>query len=294
MIYQQEADQSALIADKIYEYFSNENLSFLNTRISCEILAMQLIESMKRISYFQVLSSRDISFRRTDPQDPIFDPVRAILYLKDINYDEACWLTFLLVYTAENYQTNWNFMRQLYGGVNETLTWEVARNNPQIFPQLADMLSTSQSKPKFGNHRKYESLRRLPQVFESYINLVNAYGGHRNLFRNTDFNNKKEYFKQLFSVVESHICSFGRLSTFDYLSMMYKTGLANIEADCCYIVGSTGPKDGAKLLFGSFSDAQLDSHAMGLADYLGIGYQEMEDALCNWQKSPSIFHSYTG
>lgn len=233
MRYQQEADPSALLADKIYEYFGTENLSFFNTRISCEILAMQLIESMKRISYFQVLSNRDISPRRTDPQDPIFDPVRAILYLKDIDYDEACWLTFLLVYTAENYQTNWNFMRQLYGGVNETLTWELARNNPQMFPHLADMLSTSQRRPKFGNHRKYESLRRLPQVFDSYINLVKAYGGHKNLFRHTDFGNKKEYFKWLFSIVESNICSFGRLSTFDYLSMMYKTGLANIEADCC-------------------------------------------------------------
>lgn len=294
MRYQQEADQSTSLADKIYEYFYTENLSFLNTRISCEVLAMQLIASMKRISYFQVLSNRDINYRRTDPQDPIFDPVRAILYLKDRNYDEACWLTFLLVYTAENYQSNWNFMRQLYGGVNETLTWDVARNNSHIFPRLADMLSTSQQRPKFGNHRKYEFFNRLPKVFDSYIDMVKAHNGHEKLFRQTNLNNEKEHFKWLFSTVENNICSFGRLSTFDYLSMMYKTGLANIEADCCYIVGSTGPKDGAKLLFGIFSDNQLDSYAMGLADYLEIGYQEMEDALCNWQKSPSIFHPYTG
>ena len=294
MLSQQELDHSVLLANRISEYFNNENLTFLNSRISYEILAMQIIESKNRIRYFQVLSGRSISLRRTDPQDPIFDPVRAILYLKDVDYDEACWLTFLLVYTAENYQTNWNFVRQLYSGIDEKLTWEVARNNPQIFPHLSNMLVASQHKPKFGNHRKYESLAELPQVFDSYLNLINTYGGHENLFRRNDLNDEKEYFAWLFSIVQSNLISFGRLSTFDYLSMVYKADLANIEADCCYIAGSTGPKKGAKLLFGTFSAAQLDSYAMGLADYLGIGYQEMEDALCNWQKSPNIFHSYRG
>ncbi len=294
MKYQERIDYSVILANDITEYLTNEGLSYGLSRISYEVLAMQIIESMKRVKYFNAVSNRDIDTRRLDPQDTIFDPVRAILYLKDRNYDEACWLTFLLVYTAENYQSNWNFLRQLYSGVDEKLTWEVASNNTQILPRLADNLINSQNKPKFGNHAKFKTLRDIPRVLEDYINFVKVNGGHYNLFINNSLEDPKEHFRMLFPVIRRNIHSFGRLSTFDYLSMLSKTGLVKVEADNCHIVGSTGPKDGAKLIFGSFSDKQLDSYAMGLADHLEIGYQEMEDALCNWQKSPNVFYTYKG
>lgn len=292
MKHQEQVDRSVPLAGKIQDYFNTQNIPFLNSDISCEVLAMQLIESMNRIDYFRILSDREVSIRRTNPQDPIFDPVKAILYFKDRDYDEACWLTFLLIYTGENYQSNWYFMRKLYGGLGKTLTWEVAKNNPQLFTQLASMLSNSKPKPKFGNHRKYESLDHLSIVFGTYVSWINNNGGHENLFRRTELTDPKLYFNWLYNTLS--IYRFGRLAKFDYLSMLSKTGLANIESDSCYLTDSTGPKLGARLLFGNHLNNQLEIYAMELADYLGIGYQEMEDALCNWQKSPRVFHSYTG
>ena len=294
MKHQEKVDNSVVLSERIYDYLNSIGIVINQPRIQYEVLAMQIIESMGRVEYFQILANRDISPNRLDPLNDIFDPVRAILDLRGRDYDEACWLTFLLVYTAENYQSDWNFLRQLYLGVDETLTWEVAKNNVHIFSRLSDQLITSQSKPKFGNHAKYKSLKHIPMVFESYINLINTYNGHTNFFRKNTFVDKKQYFEWLFTVVETNIYSFGRLTTFDYLSMLSKTGLANIEPNSCHIVGSTGPKDGAQLLFGVYPDLQLDNYAMGLADHIGIGYQEMEDALCNWQKSPQIFYSYSG
>jgi hypothetical protein len=38
----------------------------------------------------------------------------------------------------------------------------------------------------------------------------------------------------------------------------------------------------------------LDSWAAELGNYLNVGMQAMEDAMCNWQKSPERFTPFRG
>ena len=95
------------------------------------------------------------------------------------------------------------------------------------------------------------------------------------------------------------VVSFGRTARFDYLTMIGKLGLAHIEPGSTYMHGATGPFVGAKLLFGeadtaNLNRASLDEMLIELEAYLNVGMQAMEDALCNWQKSPSVFRAFRG
>jgi hypothetical protein len=77
--------------------------------------------------------------------------------------------------------------------------------------------------------------------------------------------------------------------------MLGKLGLAPIEPGSTYIKGSTGPRKGATLLFGRQADAaELDSWLVELDTHVNVGMQVLEDALCNWQKSPSKFVPFRG
>lgn len=91
---------------------------------------------------------------------------------------------------------------------------------------------------------------------------------------------------------------FGRTGRFDYLTMLGKLGFANIIPDSPYVSEATGPMLGAKLLFGKPATkerkATIDTWLIDLANYAGIGMQELEDALCNWQKSPHLFKPFRG
>ena len=85
------------------------------------------------------------------------------------------------------------------------------------------------------------------------------------------------------------------MARFDYLTMVGKLGLAPIEPGSTYMQGSTGPFVGARLLFGGRrSAAELDAWLVELDARLHVGMQVLEDAICNWQKSPGTFGPFRG
>ncbi|MGX7875923.1 alpha-glutamyl/putrescinyl thymine pyrophosphorylase clade 3 protein [Mesorhizobium sp. ORM6] len=76
--------------------------------------------------------------------------------------------------------------------------------------------------------------------------------------------------------------------------MIAKVGLAAIRPPTAYLAAATGPKRGARLLFGGAHDSnisprELEGRLVELDGVLHLGQQVLEDALCNWQKSPTIF-----
>jgi hypothetical protein len=92
---------------------------------------------------------------------------------------------------------------------------------------------------------------------------------------------------------------FGRTARFDYLTMIGNLSLAPIEAGKTYMSGATGPMAGAQLLFGKAGTArasrgQVDTWLVDLSNTLRVPMQVLEDALCNWQKSPSSFKRFRG
>ena len=107
-------------------------------------------------------------------------------------------------------------------------------------------------------------------------------------------------FDYLYHSMDS-VKQFGRTAKFDYLTMVGKLGLAHISPGLSYLVKSTGPLAGARLLFdnnlqSTTNAALLDGYLVELGTSLNqyFGMQVLEDSLCNWQKSPDHFIWFRG
>ncbi|MBW8189677.1 hypothetical protein K0504_01400 [Neiella marina] len=289
-------------------------LEGLQTIDSLEVLSCQLVDSVRRVNYLAAIANRPISDTRKNPNSSIFDPLRAaVLHLNDGNFDEACWLVFLSTHFGKNIDTGWQLCADIYScyGGDELWSWQNITDDFQAFAAwyqatIPNMLLDG-IKRKFGNHRKYETLRidshrSTLRVLRSYVEWVGGTRSHEVRFNECgNIEDRYALFDNLYASLKS-VSSFGRTAKFDYLTMLNKVGIIDIEPAKLYLSDATGPKQGAKQLFfanpnRSITNLELESRCVELADYLPIEklkMQVLEDALCNWQKSPENYRYFGG
>lgn len=270
-----------------------------------ETLAQQFVASLRRETYYSLIQQKIISARRADPNDASFNAERAVAYhLQQGNVDEAAWLVFLMTYFGRPEDTGWRRLQDVYGKLGTGIwDWKTVSGNPAAFTSWLTANWRS-IRGKFGNHRKYESLRDnsgrgMGKVVESYVAWVGP-AGHAKLFaecvRKTG-NDPHVIFDALYQNLA--VTSFGRLAKFDYLSLIGRYSIAPIDPGVAYLSGATGPARGARLLFdgrrdGPSSIRELQRRMDALDDDLKVTMKVMEDALCNWQKSPTKFIHFKG
>lgn len=281
----------------------------IRDRIVRAVFIEQLIESIRRIEFITVLRSRDLSNKRMDPETELFDPLRAaILCQRGGDLEEAFWLVFLFVHFGKHPRSGWKYVRDIYGrlGRGGRWNWSNTSGNPSGFRAWLDA-HQGDLKPLgvphgFGNHRKRESLDAFSSngtgaVVESYIGWIQSQRTHEELVQRAlqvANGDPRLAFDHLYNSMDA-VMRFGRLARFDYLTMVGKLELAPIAPGSTYLRGSTGPLTGANLLFGGeHSVDRLDTWLVELGDALDIGMQALEDALCNWQKSPRAFKPFRG
>ena len=271
--------------------------------------ANHLVASERQAQYLTALAKRTLvtptywSTQRANPNSAFFDPVKAILYWQSIDIAESLWLAFLLIHVGDspqlqlqgNRQSQWQYLRLLYGnfsGADEPskplLSWATMTANPQVVVEWVRECQSNQISFKFGKHRKYESIKQLPQVVDSYGHWLADIGGVANLTNGgiqqdlSDEQRFAHWYKTL------NIYRFGRLAKFEFLSLLGYLKVLAIKADHCYLTKATGPKRGAKLLFGHYTtDPQLERLAVQTAEAIGVDYAVFEAALCHWQASPN-------
>ena len=218
----------------------------------------------------------------------------------------------LFTHFGKHLKYGWQLCADIYGGLGgDVWTWEKVVAEVDTFHAWYEgcyrqMLADGQ-KRRFGNHRKYESLRPdckrpLPRVISSYVAWVGNAGSHEARFAEAKAasSSQEEYFDILYRSMKA-VLSFGRAGRFDFLTMLIKFGIIDAKPGTLYLNGATGPLDGANLLFyGEARNAAnykvLDDLLARLSAFMDMGQLEMqilEDALCNWQKSPSR-HVYFG
>jgi len=270
-----------------------------------ETLSMQFVASLRREDYYKRVQEKPIAARRADPNSGSFDAERAVAYhLQNENIEEAAWLLFLMTHFARPATSGWLRLRQVYGRLGEGIwDWQTVSHNPQgMISWLAENWTSIGG--KFGNHRKYESLRpnsnrSFGEVLLSYLAWIGP-AGHQAFFSTAvqqTGNDPATIFDALYK--NMNVKTFGRLAKFDYLALISRYGVAPIEPGSAYFKGATGPTSGAKLLFtgsrtGPATEIQLQSWVDELDKALGVGMAVMEDALCNWQKSPAAFIHFRG
>ncbi len=278
----------------------------IRTNACREAFVEQLVDGIRRIQFINATAARKISPIRQSVSDPAFDPVRAAMRFKAAgNIDEACWLVFLSIHCGKHGSQGWKLVRDLYGGEDSgsEWTWKAVAAGIGSFRAWLSTKNRSWTaagtRAKFGNHRKYETLRDTANgtgaVVESYVNWVGRAGGHQALFDEALAlveGDEHEAFDRLYRSMRS-VRRFGRLAKFDYLCMLGKLELAPISPGHPYIDSATGPLAGAKLLMGA-NLRTYDAPAARLSLALNIPMQVMEDALCNWEKSPRLYRPFRG
>jgi hypothetical protein len=135
-------------------------------------------------------------------------------------------------------------------------------------------------------------------VVASYVGWVGAAGHDARIVQiTTGAATPAQRFDALYDSVRA-VRRFGRTGAFDYCSTLAKLGLVAIEPSCACLAGATGPLSGARLLLSQpgqqLSSAALEELLTPLRAELNVGFDVLEDALCNWQKSPAEFKPFRG
>lgn len=271
-----------------------------------EALAWQMVASLRRLDYTRLQLQRPIDPARADPSSDLFDAERAaILHLRNGDVDEAMWLVFLSIHFGKHGRHGWRRLKDVYSGLGgRRWTWaEYSRDAEGFRRWIAGNHQLIGG--AFGNHRKYISIRAdaekgTPAIFESYRDWVQVDGTHANLIARLvreGGNDPHSIFDKFYQDMD--VLQFGRLGKFDFLALLGRLGIAPISPGSTYLKDATGPRAGARLLFGGSKDArlradQLEQWLTELDQQLGIGMQAMEDSICNWQKSPERFQHFRG
>lgn len=267
----------------------------------------QFIDSYKRIKYINTLKSRPISEDRKNPNLDIYDPIRAsILHFNNGDINESVWNLLLYVHFGRNLRSNYGLIKAVYGKLGDTNIWSwnsITTNLADFRVWLGNNIDEIKSYGSFGNHRKYQSLKinsnsGTYQTFESFFNLVdNDFELFISSIPNAIKLDKNRFFDHLFWHFDG-IVGFGRLAVFDFLCMVGKVGILQIEPGNPYL-GNSGPVEGTKLLFDSNARArELNDFLKDIGDNAFNDYpfvmQILEDCVCNWQKSPTSYKLFRG
>lgn len=273
-------------------------------------LVEQLVDSVRRTLYFEFLLSRPVSSSRADPASAAFDPLRAaIVHERAGNRDEAFWLVFLFVHFGKHRRSGWRLIADIYGELDggALWSWDAVAADVNAFRRWlddhVDSIKSLQPRRAFGNHRKYESLgawnnNGTGAVVASYVDWVGAAGHDTRIAQvTTGASTPYERFDALYDSVHA-VRRFGRTGAFDYCATLAKLAFVAVEPSAAFLAGATGPLAGARLLLShsgqSLSPPALEKLLKPLRAELDVGFDVLEDALCNWQKSPAEFKPFRG
>lgn len=279
----------------------------LNTNDRIQTLARQCLDSEKRIRYIRVIGEKDLDESVLDPNSIGFDPIKASsLLLKKGEYDEAVWMCFLGIHFGKHKTMKWSLLRAVYGMLGERLlTWEYITENINEFRLwLTNNEEILRQEGKFSNHRRYVSIKNsgTGRAFSSYIDWIGT-NGHQQKFEeilNEVGDNPNEIFDHLYKEMD-RVYSYDRLGKFDFLCMLGKSNLINIEPGHAYLKKATGPNSGLSDLLRNTPNDEVSMQRKNdfmqlMADAMPQDFvmQILEDAICNWQKSPENYEHFSG
>ena len=277
----------------------------ITDQIDREVFVAQLIESERRQKYISKLIVRTPDGTNIHPHSNGFCPLNsAIFHLNTDNFDEACWVTFLSTHFGRNKKTKWGLCRGFYGKLGTAPNWswvEVIRNTNLVRPWVENNQDALREFG-WGNHRKHEHVapenaKGIADVIESYVGVFGD-SGHNQIFAETlqGLNHPSERFEKLYQLFKK-VTRIGRLGAFDHVMMLSKIGIVDSNPSTPYLSGATGPKVGASLLLTGEKNSKIDIAAaeatlMRFANLIDVDGQVIEDAMCNWQKSPNLFKPF--
>jgi len=263
----------------------------------------QLVDSDRRRRFLSLYpDSKRLTNAQADPSNPVFNPyAAAVLAHRCGDTNEALWITFLAIHFGKHPVAHWRYLQNVYGCLGAgRWDWPTISGDPTAFRiWLANNLDEVQGAlPRgFGNHRKRETLRDsgTGEAIESYVDWIGESADHVERFASIigDDPDPGNSFEMLYGSMRA-VFRFGRLARLDYLTTAHRLGLIQAEAGRPYLPESSGPLKGARELFGPSQPAKLELQATEFGRQANIPFAVLEDAICNWQKSPLRFRHFGG
>ena len=236
-----------------------------------------------------------------DPNSGKFNPfAAAVLHHRKGNLDEAMWIVFLATHFGHHPRAKWRYTERVYGRLgNGRWSWQSVASCVDGFRQwlAANTVSVKGTGSNgFGNHRKRESLSDAGTgtVVQSYVSWVGPSRSHDAAFAElagSAVETAAKVFDELYRSMKA-VHRFGRLARFDYLTTSSRLGLTAAVAGRAYLPESTGPLEGARLLFGIRNPSEIEEIVVEFGNSTDIPFAVLEDAICNWQKSPNTFKHF--
>jgi hypothetical protein len=270
----------------------------------------QLLDSRRRVEFVKQLATKRHDAAVANPSSHRFDPLKAAVFrTSQGNVDDAVWLVFLAVHFGKNAKDGWELVRHVYERTGQPglWDWQNVSTNLAGFRQWLASQNATLSRFRFSNHRKYEGLDAYSangtgSIVASFIDWIATQGSFNGLVRAAHRRvgqNPTAVFDALYKEMRQ-VHRFGRLAKFDFLTLLGKLGIAPIQPGSAYIRdNATGPYTGICLLVtgnkqGPLTRRDADTIYVQLGQALNVGMQELEDALCNWQKSPTHYRYFRG
>src|ERR1019366_1569026 len=223
------ADQSQILSVRLDEYSAGHvPLPGAALHANRDALVFQFVESLRRVEFVKRVAQTPLAAERTDPNSVLFDPIMAAFWhFRNGNLDEAYWMVFLATHFGKHVRDNWRLARDIYRGDGALWTFARIANNAGAFQHWLESeyesLRTDGINRRFGNHRKYETLRPdsergAGKVLESYVAWIGANRGHAGFLEDAKEqvgSDPKVLFDFLYQSMDA-VKSFGRTSKFDF------------------------------------------------------------------------------
>ena len=218
---------------------------------SHDTLVMQMVASVRRLDYTDIILKRPVDPARADPSSALFDPEKAaVFHMRAGRVDEAIWLIFLSIHFGKHPRHGWRMVCDVYSGLGTNpWTWDRISRAPAAFRTWLTA-NGNRIGGAFGNHRKYESINGdrptgTGAAIESYVTWIGPTKSHARRFADlvhVGGNDSHSIFELFYR--DMRVARFGRLGKFDFLCLLGRLGLAPVAPGRAYLKGATGPMRG--------------------------------------------------
>lgn len=282
--------------EELWDKSFKELLNFNFNGQIISVLSKQTVDSIRRIEIYKTYRVKsqqadNLGLEYFHTSNPFILAQRSSLLPK-----QRVWIIYLATYFGKSNKSNWNLFQRSAFDKNKNLFIidDILEKKNYYYDYLESFDFFNNS--AYSNHRKYtkKSLKGINGVFHSMDYFLDNISN----FVFSEYRTFDEVYK-----LSHNIPNFGRMAAFDFTASLAKCELNVMEPKSLYLHGSSGPIDGLnKLLKISNNNTIINNYEFGddllkwFVENSEIKFiaQVLEDAICNWQKSPLTYKKYFG
>ena len=274
----------------------------LNTTLDddvIEVLSLQTIDSIRRISIYDTYAEKAKKAEALElPYYDTYNPF-TLSQRDSLNLSSKVWYIYLATYFGKSNKSKWKLFNNAAFRNDKSLIElsYILENREEYYDYLKSFDFFAEA--NYSNHRKFTK-----KSMDGKLGVLSSIDFFLDNISQFTFSPDSAEFDLAYKRAMS-IPTFARMSAFDFTSSLCKCGLNVDDPISMYHESSTGPLRALKDLLelsgqdGPSKASQIEFGNNLLDWFIGnsdikVVAQVVEDAICNWQKSPNQYERYYG